>query len=131
MIAQKIRHRDLVLSLKYSTIEACFSVPMLNLTMPNLPFLLGYATAFLKWPSWAIGLLAALPHICNGLQPPLSRFLERRWSLYAIMRLGFIFSALPWFLVGLSSNLPVPFSHTVFTILLTISTVANSVTSVA
>src|SRR5687768_7911415 len=44
------RRRDLLLSLKYSTIEACFSVPMLNLTMPNLPFVIAFVVAALHWP---------------------------------------------------------------------------------
>jgi MFS family permease len=126
-----LRHRELLLSLKYSTIEASFSVPMLNLTMPNLPFLLAYATAALHWPSWAIGFLAALPHLCNCLQPPLSRLLERRWSLHAIMRLGFIMSALPWFFVGLSNHLPNPAADFLFALLLTVATMSNSVASVA
>jgi hypothetical protein len=130
-MSQRLRHRELVLSLKYSTIEACFSVPMLNLTMPNLPFLLSYATAFLKWPSWGIGLLAALPHICNGVQPLVSRGLERHWSLHSIMRWGFVLSAIPWFFVGLSAHLPKGPADLVFSMLLIISTMANSVTSVA
>jgi MFS family permease len=124
------RRRDLLLTLKHCTIEACFSVPALNLTMPTFPFILAYATSILKWPSWAIGVVAALPHICNFLQPPISRFLEKRFSLYRIMRWGFLGSSLPWFLVG-------PFEHrpnlhpTLFAVLLTISTLSNSICSVA
>jgi len=33
---QSLRKRDLLLSLKYSTGEACFSGPMLNLTLPSV-----------------------------------------------------------------------------------------------
>src|SRR5205085_2545987 len=127
----KIRHRDMLLSLKYSTIEACFSVPMLNLTMPNLPFLLAYATALLHWPSWAIGFLAALPHLCNCAQPLFSRALERRFSLRAIMKWGFIISAVPWFFVGFSRQFSKPASDALFSILLVIATMSNSITSVA
>lgn len=125
-----MRRRDLLLSLKYCTIEACFSVPALNLTMPTFPFILAYCTSIMRWPAWAIGLVAALPHICNFLQPPISRFLEKRYSLYAIMRAGFLGSSLPWFFVG-------PFEHwpnihpTAFAILLVISTLSNSICSVA
>jgi MFS family permease len=130
-MSEKVRHRDLVLSLKYSTIEACFSVPMLNLTTPNLPFLLAYATASLHWSSWAIGLLAALPHLCNCAQPVLSRALERRFSLHAIMRWGFIISAVPWFFAGFSQQLSKPSADAVFSFLLIVATMSNSVTSVA
>ncbi|MGN6384968.1 MAG: MFS transporter [Verrucomicrobiota bacterium] len=125
------RQRDLVLSLKYSTIEACFSVPMLNITMPNLPFLLAFVTAQLRWPSWAIGFLAALPHLCNCIQPPISRWLERHWSLQTIMRWGFVLSAVPWFFVGASSIVSPRVANIAFSVLLTIATLANSVTSVA
>ena len=126
-----IRHRERVLSLKFSTIEACFSVPMLNLTMPNLPFLLAYVTATLGWKSWAVGLIAALPQLCNCVQPPISRALERRLSLRRIMQGGFILSAVPWLFVGFTSLLRAPASHIGFAILLSIATLANSVAAVA
>jgi MFS family permease len=122
--------RELLLSLKYSTIEACFSVPMLNLTMPNLPFLLAYVTSALQWRSWTIGVVAALPHICNFLQPPISRFLEKRYSLQTIMRWGFAASAVPWFFVGPAEYWPEA-QDKIFVVLLTIATLANSITSVA
>ena len=58
-----LRHRDRLRSMKYSTIEACFSVPMLNLTMPNLPFVIAFVLVALGWsPAW-VGLLAALPQM--------------------------------------------------------------------
>jgi MFS family permease len=125
-----LSHRELLLSLKNSTIEACFSVPMLNLTMPNLPFLLAYVTSALNWRAWAIGLIAALPHICNFLQPPISRFLEKRYSLQTIMRWGFAWSAVPWFFVGPSAIWPAIHDE-VFVVMLTMATLANSITSVA
>ena len=42
-----LRHRELLLSLKASTIEACFSVPMLNLTIPSFPFVITFAVSVL------------------------------------------------------------------------------------
>lgn len=122
--------RDLLLTLKYSTIEACFSVPMLNLTLPNLPFLLAFATAALKWPSWAIGFIAALPHLCNFVQPPLNRWLQQHFSLRQIMQWGFAINAIPWFFVGLTNRMPAG-GDLAFALLLTIATLANSVTAVA
>lgn len=125
-----MRRRDLLLSLKYCTIEACFSVPALNLTMPTFPFILAYCTSILGWPAWAIGVVAALPHICNFLQPPISRFLEKRLSLYTIMRCGFLGSSAPWFLVGPSEHWPALHAPA-FAILLVISTLSNSICTVA
>src|SRR5688500_2117595 len=98
--------------------------------MPNLPFLLAYATAVLQWPAWAIGFIAALPHICNFLQPPISRFLEKRFSLMRIMRWGFLGSSIPWFLVGPLGHWPA-LRDPAFATLLAISTLANSIASVA
>ena len=56
-----LRKRDLLLSLKYATIEASFSVPMLNLTLTQFPFAVGFAVTALGWRSGAIGGLAAIP----------------------------------------------------------------------
>jgi MFS family permease len=128
---ETLSRRDLLLTLKYSTLEACFSVPMLNLTLPNLPFLLAYATAALQWKSWAIGLIAALPHICNFIQPPLNTWLQRRFSLQSIMRWSFVANAVPWFCVGLTYKLPWPLNHLAFGVLLTIATLANSISAVS
>jgi len=58
----RLRNRDRLLSLKFSTVEACFSVPMLNLTMPNFPFVVAFAVKVLGWKASAVGLMAALPH---------------------------------------------------------------------
>ena len=44
-----LRKRELLLSLKYCTIEACFSVPMLNLTLTQFPFILGFAVTAMGW----------------------------------------------------------------------------------
>ncbi len=95
-----LRRRELLLSLKYATIEACFSVPMLNLTTGNLPFALGFGVEALHWGPGAIGFLAATPHIANFLQPPITYFLQRRLSLYRIMLLTFVMNALPWAFVA-------------------------------
>ena len=127
---QGLRRRDLLLSLKYCTIEACFSVPALNLTMPTFAFVLAYATTILKWPPWAIGAVAALPHICNFLQPPISRYLEKRHSLYSIMKAGFLGSSLPWFLVVPLEHWP-EFRGVGFAAVLLVSTISNSVCTVA
>src|SRR5579859_4001285 len=92
----RLRHRDRLLSLKYSTIEACFSVPMLNITLPTFPFVLAFAVKGLGWQSGAIGLMAALPHLCNCLQPLLLAGLSRRFSYYGLLLLTFSLGALPW-----------------------------------
>src|SRR5215831_13953723 len=92
----RLRHRDRLLSLKYSTIEACFSVPMLNITLPSFPFVLAFAVKGLGWQAGAIGLMAALPHFCNCLQPALLAVLSRRLSTYAMLLLTFSLGALPW-----------------------------------
>lgn len=94
-----LRKRELLLSLKYCTIEACFSVPMLNLTLGNMPFVIGFAVKALQWSNTAIGLLAAMPFICLFLQPPISFFLQRRLSLRRIIAATFVVNALPWPLV--------------------------------
>jgi MFS family permease len=126
-----LRRRDLLLSLKYCTIEACFSAPMLNLTLTQFPFILGFAVTALGWGSWAIGWLAAMHHLCNAIQPPFYWLLRRRYSLHRIMALGFWFNALPW--LGI---LTFPFldPHTrdvTFAVIVTVATLANSIAGVA
>ncbi len=125
----RLRHRDLLLTLKYSTIEACFSVPMLNLTMPNFAFVIAFAVSVLGWRPQAIGLAAALPHLCNFAQPVVTAALQRAFSTYQVMCLSFIFSALPW---GLVSFLPWLGSgqDLAFGALLFVATLANSIGSV-
>jgi Na+/melibiose symporter-like transporter len=124
------RKRELLLSLKYCTIEACFSVPMLNLTTSNLPFLIGFAVSVLGWKSAAVGFMAAIPHLCNFLQPPITHFLQRFFSLHKIMLLGFVFNALPWVFVSIFPWLGEQ-RHLVFTLIVFTSTLANSVCAVA
>ncbi len=125
-----LRKRDLLLSLKYCTIESCFSVPMLNLTLTQFPFILGFAVTALGWRSGAIGWLAAIHHICNALQPPIYWALRRKLSLHRIIVLGFWFNALPWLILPL---LPVlgPHRDWVFACVVFAATLANSVASVA
>src|SRR6185312_1024922 len=96
----QLPRRKLVLSLKYSTIEACFSVPMLNLTMPSFPFVIAFAAQVLHWQTFVIGVMTALPYLCNCIQPLLSTFLIGRFSLYRLMILSFTLSALPWGVAG-------------------------------
>jgi len=125
----KISRRKLVLSLKYSTIEACFSVPMLNLTMPNFPFVVAFATQVLHWQADRIGLMTALPYLCNFIQPLLMAFWIGRLSLFRTLVLSFTLSALPWGVVGF-----MPFTgrwtDAVFIGAQIVATVANSIASV-
>lgn len=125
-----LRHRDRLRSMKYSTIEACFSVPMLNLTMPNLPFVIAFVLVALKWSPAGVGLLAALPQIGNAIQPWVSGWLRRRYSQIAIIRGSFILSAIPWLVMPVLRWLP-EFRDAVVLIMVSVATLANSVASVA
>ena len=125
-----LRKRELLLSLKYATIEACFSVPMLNLTTGNLPFALGFGVKGMGWGPTAIGFLAATPHIANFLQPPITYFLQRRFSLYRIMLFAFVMNAMPWVFIA---SFPYWTAHrnAVFALIVMASSSANSVCAVA
>src|SRR6266436_1550537 len=116
-----LRHRDQLLSLKYSTIEACFSVPMLNLTLPNFPFVVAFAVKVLGWKAEQIGLIAALPHLCNCVQPAMLAALARKLSAYQMLVLTFTLGALPW---SMAWALPAlgPWRDTIFVGMLTIGT---------
>ena len=126
----RLRHRDALLSLKYSTIEACFSVPMLNLTLPNFPFVVAFAVKGLGWHASAIGLMAALPHLCNCLQPLLVAGLSRRLSSYHLLILTFTLGGLPW---AMAATLPLlgEWRGELFMAILIVATLASSVSSVA
>ena len=126
----KLRHRDLVLSLKYSTIESCFSVPMLNLTMSSFPFVVAFAVQELHWNAAWVGLMTALPHLCNCAQPIVIALLSRRFSTYQVIVLSFTLSAMPWAAAGFLPWLG-PATNAVFWIVLTVATLANCVSSVA
>ena len=121
----RVSHRDLLLSLKYSTIEACFSVPMLNLTLPSFSFVIAFAAVALGWGPTAVGLMAALPHLCNLVQPPLATWLRSRMSLHRILALTFIFNAFPWGFVSLLPFLSEPARDLTFALILTVATMAN------
>lgn len=124
------RKRELLLSLKHGTIESCFSVPMLTLTMGNMPFLIGFAVKALGWSDSAVGLLAATPFFCLFIQPPITLFLQRRWSLHDIMFVAFLVNALPWVL-----TLSFPWlgeeKHAIFAVLVLVSNLGNAVCGVA
>jgi MFS family permease len=122
--------RDLLLSLKYCTVEACFSVPMLNLTLGNFPFVIGFAVKALGWSDAGIGLLAAMPFLCLFLQPPITLLLQKRFSLYQIIELMFIANALPWTLVALFPWVG-PHRDWMFLAISFISTLANAICGVA
>lgn len=126
-----LRRRDLLLSLKYCTIEACFSVPMLNLTLTQFPFILGFAVAGLGWGAGAIGWLAAIHHFCNAVQPPFYWFLRRHYSLHRIMVLGFWFNALPWLGVLAFPWMTPSARDILFSAIVSVATLANSIASVA
>ncbi len=121
----RLRHRELLLSLKYSTIEACFSVPMLNLTLPSFSFVIAFAAAALGWGPAGIGFMAALPHLCNLFQPLLATWLRQRLSLHRIIALTFIFNALPWGFVSFLSLQSEPARDVTFMLILTVATTAN------
>src|SRR5258706_1137249 len=126
----RLRNRDRLLSLKYSTIEACFSVPMLDITLPNFPFVVAFAVKGLGWQAGAVGLMASLPHICNCLQPLLVAGLSRRLSTYGMLALTFTCGALPWTLAAFLTSLGAA-RDPLFVGMLAMGTLANSIASVA
>src|SRR3954462_8330230 len=126
----RLRHRDRLLSMKYSTIEACFSVPMLNLTLPNFPFVVAFAVKALGWQAESVGWMAALPHLCNCLQPLLLAGLSRYFSTFQLLALTFSLGALPWGLAALLPSLHEARTP-MFIGMLLLGTFANSVASVA
>ncbi|HEY1170839.1 MAG TPA: MFS transporter [Verrucomicrobiae bacterium] len=125
-----IRKRDFLLSLKYATIEACFSVPMLNLTRSNLPFVIGFVTAVLKWEPALVGWLASVPLICHVIQPVVTHWLQRFFSLREIVLINFAFNALPWAFISLFPFLGSEIVPLLFVIVF-ISSLADSVAAVA
>ena len=124
------RKRELLLSLKNCTVEACFSVPMLQLTQGNLPFTIGFAVIVLGWSDAAIGWLAATPFICLFAQPPITYFLQRHFSLYQIIAGTFVINAVPWTLIAFFPWLNVNHGW-LFGGIVLVSTLANAVCGVA
>ena len=127
----RLRHRELLLSLKASTVEACFSVPMLNLTIPSYSFVITFAVVALDWGSAAVGLMAALPHLCNLIQPVLATWLRRRMALHPIMVVTFIFTALPWGFVSALPFIPGTGRDLTFALILGVATLSNSLGGVS
>lgn len=125
-----LRPRELLLSLKHGTVEACFSVPMLNLTLTQFSFVVAFAVEGLGWRSGAIGWLAAIHHLCNAAQPPLMWLLRRHLSLHRIIVWGFVINVLPWTFMGF-----LPYfgnaRDAIFAGVVVVSTLGNSVCGVA
>jgi len=128
--AVNTRKRELLLSLKHGTIESCFSVPMLTLTLGNMPFLIGFAVKSLGWSDGGVGLLAAMPFFCLFIQPPITLLLQRRWSLHDIMIVAFLVNALPWMLT-LAFPWLGPEKHAIFAAIVFVSNLGNAVCGVA
>lgn len=103
---------------------------MLNITLPSFPFVLAFAVKGLGWQSGAVGLMAALPHICNCLQPVLLAALARRLSTYSVLVLTFCLGAIPW-LATVSLPWLGSARDAVFTGVLIVATLASSIASVA
>src|ERR1051326_3716599 len=74
---------------------------MLNLTLPNFPFVVAFAVKALGWQAESVGWMAALPHVCNCLQPLLLAGLSRYFSTFQLLALTFSLGALPWGLAAL------------------------------
>lgn len=127
----RLSHRELLLSLKYSTIEACFSVPMLNLTLPSFSFVIAFAVVALQWGPASVGAMAALPHLANLIQPLLMGWLRRSFSLHQILSLSFVLNAGPWGFMGLLPFLKPEHRSPVLAVVLCVATLANSIGSVA
>jgi MFS family permease len=125
-----LRKRELLLSLKHCTIEGCFSAPMLNLTLGNFPFIIGFAVKALGWGAAGVGLLAALPFLCLFVQPPVLLFLQRFFSLRQIMIGTIVLNAVPWTMVAAFPWLG-PQQDWVFLLISFVATLANAVCGVA
>ncbi len=127
---QSLRKRDLLLSLKFATVEACFSVPMLNLTLTQFPFVVAFAVTALGWKAGAIGWLAAAHHLCNAAQPPLMWMLRRRWSLHRIIVFGFAINFTPWAMMGFLPWMG-EWRDLIFATVVVVATLGNSICGVA
>lgn len=127
----RFTHRERLLSLKYSTIEACFSVPMLNLTLPSFPFVLAFTVKGLGWTAGAVGAMAALTHICNFLQPLLIAGLSRRFSPFGLLMVTFSIGGVAWLFAPLLQFLGNQGQDALFIAILLSATLSSSVATVA
>ncbi len=127
----RLPHRQLLLSLKYATIEASFSVPMLQLTLGHMPFTIGFAVAALGWGAAGAGFLAATYFASSVIQVPISFVLQRRFSLRTITRAMFVVNAAPWFLVVLLPHLGSEERDLLFGAIVSVSALGNAVCAVA
>jgi hypothetical protein len=75
--------------------------------------------------------MAALPHLCNLAQPPLTIWLRGRFSLHQIISVTFILNALPWAFVSALPLLPPGIRSLAFALILTLGTLANCICAVA
>ena len=126
-----LRKRELFLSLKYCTIEACFSVPMLALTLGNAAFLAAYASKVLGWSVQSVGLLSTLHYATLFAQPPLTYWLLRRFSLFQVTALGVLFNLLPWPLTTLFPLLPHGAANAAFAGIVALASLSNAFCGVA
>jgi hypothetical protein len=127
----RLPHRQLLLSLKYATIEASFSVPMLQLTLGHMPFTIGFAVAALGWGATGAGFLATTYFASSVLQVPISFVLQRFFSLRAIARSMFVVNAVPWFLVLFFPYLNPGARDILFGVIVALSSLGNAVCAVA
>jgi MFS family permease len=81
------------------------------------------------WSDSAIGLLAATPFLCLFLQPPITIFLQRYFSLYQILMVTFVLNALPWTLTLLFPFLD-DSRHVLFGGIVFVSNLGNAVCGV-
>jgi len=103
---------------------------MLNLTLGNFPFVIGFAVKGLGWGDGGVGALASLPFVCLFLQPPVLLLLQRWLSLRQIMMATIVVNALPWLLVFLFPFVG-PHRDWIFAATCFISTLGNAVCGVA
>ena len=122
--------RELLLSLKFCTIEACFSVPMLNLTTGNFPFVIAFAIQVLGYSDSAV---ACSPprrlSVCSSKRP-LFIFSSAFFRFTRSWPTAFVLNALPWTAIAFFPWLGES-SRWVFGAVVWVSTLANAVCGVA
>jgi hypothetical protein len=122
--ASRLRHRDRLLS-QTSTIEACFSVPMLNITLPSF-LVLAFAVQGLGWSPARLANGGFTP---PGVSARSLALLSRKFSAYGLLLLTFSWAPS----LDLGADLPTlgPARDIVFTAILVIATCSCSIASVA